>query len=218
MTETRETETQTTEARPPVGRIILGGLIVLVGLGWLLDATDAADIPWSALLPAALILIGVGILFTARERQEGGLVALGVILTLVLVLGASVPTPLRLRNLRGGIGDSVEAPPSIASVEDEYGHAIGKYTVDLSRVDFPAGTPKTIEVSLGIGELTVLVPPAVNVELESQAAIGDVVVFGRQESGISPGIDDTFPATRASNATLQLDVSLGIGKIEVRRK
>src|SRR5439155_13557872 len=48
----------TTRPPPPVGRIVLGAVLVVGGVAWLLDATNAVDIPWEAGLCGALVLVG----------------------------------------------------------------------------------------------------------------------------------------------------------------
>ena len=67
--------TETRPPRPSTARIIVGALILLIGVAWMLEITDAVDeIPWAYLLPAAVIVIGVGLLLldmVASETEEG---------------------------------------------------------------------------------------------------------------------------------------------------
>jgi len=41
------------------GRLVAGLLLVLFGVGWLLEVLDVIDFPWDVLLPVALVLVGV---------------------------------------------------------------------------------------------------------------------------------------------------------------
>jgi hypothetical protein len=42
---------------PATATVLVGALLVLVGIGWLLDAAGV-EVPWRAVLPAALIAVG----------------------------------------------------------------------------------------------------------------------------------------------------------------
>jgi hypothetical protein len=56
---------------PAAATVLVGALLVLVGIGWLLDAGGVA-VPWRALLPAALIAVGLAVLASAwplRQRR-----------------------------------------------------------------------------------------------------------------------------------------------------
>ena len=71
--------------RFPIGRLLAGVFLVLLGLGWLLDALGVPGIDWDLILPAALILVGIGLVVAARQTTgHGGLIALGIVLTVVL--------------------------------------------------------------------------------------------------------------------------------------
>ncbi|HET7519546.1 MAG TPA: hypothetical protein VFN05_18015, partial [Actinomycetes bacterium] len=70
----------TTEPIPPVERedrhgpaaatVLVGALLVLVGIGWLLDSAGI-EVPWRAVLPAALIAVGLACVAGAfRGRQH----------------------------------------------------------------------------------------------------------------------------------------------------
>jgi hypothetical protein len=43
---------------PASATVLAGALLVLVGVGWLLDA-NGVDVPWRAVLPASLIAVGL---------------------------------------------------------------------------------------------------------------------------------------------------------------
>ena len=60
-----------------LGRLALGALLLVLGIGWLLEILDVADVAWGAILPAALIVIALALLFGAGGRHSG-LITLGV--------------------------------------------------------------------------------------------------------------------------------------------
>jgi apolipoprotein N-acyltransferase len=43
---------------PAAATVLVGALLVLVGIAWLLDAAGV-EVPWRAVLPAALIAVGL---------------------------------------------------------------------------------------------------------------------------------------------------------------
>jgi hypothetical protein len=55
---------------PAVATVLVGALLVLVGIGWLLDESGVG-VPWRAVLPAALIAVGLATAAGAfRGRQH----------------------------------------------------------------------------------------------------------------------------------------------------
>ena len=52
---------------PAAATVLVGALLVLVGIGWLLDAAGVA-VPWRAILPASLIAVGLACVAGAFRR------------------------------------------------------------------------------------------------------------------------------------------------------
>jgi hypothetical protein len=197
-------------SRPPVtGRIVLGVLLVLAGLVWLVDAAGLVDVNWGALLPAGLVIVGVALIATARHGLNGGLVAIGIILT-VLVLVSSVVRPV---GVFSGIGERTARPTTAGEVETGYGLAMGQLTVDLRAVEVPRGT--TIEAGVGMGELVVIVPDGVTFHVRADVSAGEIVVLGGSRSGVAVRVDETVAGDGQTAFTL--DLTVGMGKIEVRQ-
>jgi len=207
---------------PRLGHIVLGAILVLIGVGWLLEALDVVDIPWRFLLPSALIIVGVALAVGARTGSHGGLVAVGVVLT-VLVLLAGALDVLADIPFSGGIGDKNHRPT--AAVQDEYRWGMGKMTLDLREADALAG--EEIEASVVIGELIVIVPDDVLLVITAHSGVGDVIVFGEESGGFDAGLECVGTALEISCggdgalnpalASLRLDLEVAIGKVEVQR-
>ena len=195
---------------PSLGQIAIGVILVLVGVGWLLEALDAVDVPWRSLLPATLIVIGILLMVGARRGRQGGLVALGVVLTVVLLL-ASVVEVLIDVPLTGGVGEKEFRPTT--NVEEEYRWALGSMTVDLRDAELLVG--REIEVSIAIGELVVILPREVSVEINARAGIGEVDVLGETSAGVGAEVDLTTPGS--AELVVRLDLDVAIGRVEVRR-
>lgn len=209
--------TPTTETRPPrttSARIIVGALILLIGVAWMLEIAGAVDeIPWSYLLPAAVIVIGAGLVADSRGPTHGGLVALGIILTIFLLVDVSVST----FNFTSGdtvIGPSRERPATVEELED-YGIFAGELTVDLRDVVFPVGETE-VNASAFAGSVRIMVPDEVTVELNAGTFAGEIRALGKRSEGLGPRIEETFTGEEADRI-LVLDVSTFAGEIEVTR-
>jgi hypothetical protein len=201
-------------SRPGGGRswdqLIAGGLLVLVGVLWLLDAAAGVDVPWRSLLPMALVVVGLATVAVALVRPAGELVTIGVVLTVLVVASAVAPPQLSVR-----IGDRTERPVSVEQADEPFAHGIGELTVDLRELDLVADT--TVEASLGVGEITVVVPSGVPLEVRGTAAVGDVAVLDQRSSGLGPRVDERFPA-EDGGPTLRVEVSVGVGQVRVERR
>ncbi len=193
---------------PPLGRTVAGAVLVLVGGLWLVEEFTDVDLPWTGVLAAILILVGATLMLAAGTGPHGGLVALGVVLTVMLV-GSSVFSVLADVPFTGGVGDNDLAPTVL---EDEYRWAVGSMTIDLSHAELDGGV---LEASVGIGELIVIIPTDA-VAIDAGAGIGEVLVFDTTQSGMSPEVIIGTPG--GAQPELRLVLRVGIGKVEVRRR
>jgi len=205
---------------PSLGHIVLGAVLVLIGVGWLLEALDVADVPWRFLLPSVLILVGVALVLGARTGRHSGLVAVGVVLT-VLVLAAGAIEVIMDVPLAGGIGDETHNPTT--TVDTEYRWGVGKMTLDLRQASDPAG--REIAASVVVGELVVIVPDDVPLLITARAGLGEVNVLGRTDDGVDPSLEcaggsraiDCSPGAASGERVLELNLEVALGKVEVRR-
>jgi hypothetical protein len=200
-----------------IGRLLVGVLIVLIGLGWLLEVLDVTEFPWDVLLPIALIVVGAALIVTSRSAGgHGALVTTGVVLTVALVLGSAIDFPLE-----GGVGDRSERPVTASQLAREYELAVGKLTLDLTGLSSELALSGTragaapVRARVGIGQLVVVVPAGVLVRVEARASLGSVRLYGSEEGGFDvqrvagpgPGVTPVF----------ELELSVGIGQVEVTR-
>ena len=196
------------------GRFVAGAIVALLGLGWLLESLDVAQIPWRVLLPATLIFVGVALITSSRSvKTHGALVAVGIVLTAVLTLGTAVDLPLA-----GGAGARSERPGSLAEVESEYRLGLGELTIDLTRlpVQVVGAKPVRIKASVGMGRLVVVLPTSVLASVRGHAGIGDVDVFGHARSGFDVRYDFEPKVPNGTPIHFVLDLSVGVGSVEVR--
>ena len=207
----------TTQPLPPADRhgpaaatVLVGALLVLVGIGWLLDA-GGVEVPWRAILPAALIAVGLACAAGAFQGRQHALMVVGVALTLVLSLGVAADWDLDLP--LAGVGDRSERPMSPAQLR-EYELGVGNFELDLRQLELPLGTT-TVKARVGIGQLVVQVPQGVSVQVVASSGLGNVQVFGEEDGGIGSRIDAS--SEQGGDRHLELDARVGLGEVRVDR-
>jgi hypothetical protein len=195
---------------PAAATVLVGALLVLVGIGWLLDAAGVA-VPWRAILPASLIAVGLACVAGAFRGRQHALMVVGVALAVVLSLAAAVDWDLDVP-LTGGVGDRTEQPRSPAELT-EYELAAGDLLVDLRQLQVPPGTT-AVEARVGVGELVVRVPAGVSVEVMARSGLGEVQVLGQEKGGLGSRLF-TIADAAGGRGTLRLDVRVGLVQVRV---
>lgn len=193
----------TDERGMPVGRLVLGAILLLIGAAWLLVTLEVVDVPIQSALAIGLALVGIVILIVGRH---GGLVTLGVILTVVLGFLSLLDVPFE-----GGVGERIFRPAGAADLRSEYRMALGELTVDLTAIEEGAALPD-LEVSAGMGQVVVILPEGVPVRLEGRAGAGEVDLLGSAQGGL--GVEHSVTE---DDAVWRLEVAVGMGEVEVRR-
>jgi Cell wall-active antibiotics response 4TMS YvqF len=196
---------------PATATVLVGALLVLVGIGWLLDAAGV-DVPWRAVLPAALIAVGLACAAGAFRGRQHTLMVVGVALIVVLSVAVAADWDLDVP-LAGGIGDRTERPATPADLTG-YELGVGNLTLDLRQLQVPPGTT-TVEARVGVGELVVELPDGVSVEVMASAGLGEVQVLGQQEGGFGSRVEAV--GLGGGDRRLQLDARVGLGQVRVER-
>jgi hypothetical protein len=192
----------------PLVRLVLGGILLVGGGLWLLSSLDVIDISLTAVLPVALILVGLALVLGSRTGRHSGLIVTGVILTVALAFASTFDI-----RLEGGVGQRDFAPKTIADLEPEYRLAMGELTLDLYDLELPAGTTR-VEASVGMGQLVIRVPESATVLAHATAGAGQVVLFGGENNGVDAelSVSRDGPGTLP---TLALELSVGLGQVDV---
>jgi phage shock protein PspC (stress-responsive transcriptional regulator) len=135
-----------------------------------------------------------------------------VLTTIAVVAGGAVAAV----EARGGIGERVERPRSASDLDDEYRLGAGHLELDLSRLELPAGETR-VEARVGFGELEIVLPAGVAVDVTSEVEWGDADVLGREEDGrdshervVDPGFGD-------ADRRLVVEAHVRGGELNVRR-
>jgi phage shock protein PspC (stress-responsive transcriptional regulator) len=193
----------------------------LVGLGL---AGVALAVLFSQAMPAAgfgwvLVLIaGLAILWSydaSRGSRRSRLLLrwlVGVTVTVIVALVAAVSLAFAWFDvgLGDGIGSRVEAPASSGELKAAYELGVGDLSVDLSGIG-PVTTETHVQAKVGMGELEIIVPRDVSVEVDARAKVGEVYVLNRHDDGRNAEV------STGSGGLLVIDAKVGAGRIDVIR-
>jgi phage shock protein PspC (stress-responsive transcriptional regulator) len=204
--------------RSPVPGLTIAALLIVMGILALLTRIGGWDLGPRAFIGSALLVVGLGLVaaaFSGGRTARGGLVALGIVLSLALITASTLPW----NGVRGGVGDRTFRPATEAQVRDVYRNGVGDMTVDLSRVDVSdLDGPITTRIEHGVGDVDITVPRDADVRLSIENGLGDIDAFdqGSVDRGFFPGtgsgswVDD-------GRAEINLVVHSGLGDVEVSR-
>jgi phage shock protein PspC (stress-responsive transcriptional regulator) len=219
--------------------IILGGVIGIVALSDLWwngpwwprpDGGIGLGLGAVAVVLALTLVMNSGGNRTVGSRLRWLLVTLVLASVAVVVVAAATVFSIEAASgvpLRGGIGDTQYHPTSTSQLVPNYRLAAGNLTVDLSEMTFRTGTTH-VTASVGFGRLLVEVPPGPTVSVVAHSGLGDVEVFGQNNSGLSTVQtmqstgQSTGQSTEQSGGTrsgsrhhLVIDADAGVGQVQV---
>lgn len=204
----------TPPSREPHSR--LGGIVVSVavlatGVLGVIDLAGAA-IAGSAYLALPLAIVGIGLVVGAWYGRARWLIAIGVVLSVILGIVTLV------ERLDAGSSSVNWRPAGIDQLDHRYKIDLGNAVLDLSAVDF-TGRTESVDVSVSIGDLTVIVPENVDVSAEATVDVGNANVFGNQWSGIGQPTHSVTDngADGVGGGALTIRASVDVGDLEVRR-
>jgi predicted membrane protein len=203
-------QTPPTPRRNLAPRVVAGGVLVLVGALWLLERLDVFELTVTTVLAIGTIVVGLALMVLATDGPHSGLIVFGTILALVTTLTAAAP----LEGFQGGVGERDVEIAEVADLLSEYNLAMGNMTIDLTELG-DIDRLVTVNASVGMGELVILVPEGLPVSVEAAAGAGDLEIFDRQANGLS--VDQTFESEGFDEATsgLIIEADVFMGRVEV---
>jgi len=209
-------------APPPGGRAPGGAatrsLTLLVISLLLVGAGCAAlvGLHLTVFLSLALVVVGLALLSGGRWGRSRGLIPVGILL--VVALGMSTAVNFVGVPLRGGAGERRWQPLTVDELPDEYRLGVGSLHLDLTDLRPGRGDDDVeIDASVGVGELVVTVPPAVDVVVEGRAGVGELDLLGQRRSGRDVEQVVRQTSSRFDGPTFELDLEVGMGEVRVRR-
>ena len=205
-----------------VGLLSVGIVLVGLGLGAALDGPMGFP-GSSATLGFLIALTGVSLVVLALgiSGRGSGFSGLLVVVLGLLLLASSAASRV---DVQDGVGDRTWTPvPASGSSSFELG--AGDATLDLSRldtgVDTARTTPQVIEVEMGVGGLTILVPAGLDARVDASVGIGSIRHTGGTVTGVteSSGTDRTSSTTYGDEPVdVVVDAQLGLGEITIQEQ
>ncbi len=188
---------------------IAAALLVAAGAGLLGDA-GVVTVSVQSVLALCLTVVGLGLVVGAFRTPPRSLIAIGLLLVPVVLAAGISDVPLR-----GGAGDRLWEPTTVAQLSGGYRLAAGQLTVDLTRVNFGAGG-SSVTAEVGLGDLEVIVPDGVPVTVRARVGAGDAHLLDRDQNGLDVDLSVQADGTPGVGR-LTLDLHTGLGSIHVRR-
>jgi hypothetical protein len=204
--------------RSRLGRATLSATAIALGTLALVHLVGA-EIDVSAYFAVALTIVGLGLVAGAWLGRARLLIPLGIALSIGLLAATaseSAPYPDRSR-------PEIFMPLTVEELNlnnPRHFERPGSVTIDLSGIDF-TGQNVSFEATTEIGEMIVILPPNVDVEVRARVEIGDAQVFRNSWGGFSDDwrtvIDDGDDGPDPSGNKLTLILSVDVGNLEVHR-
>jgi phage shock protein PspC (stress-responsive transcriptional regulator) len=201
--------------RSAVPGITVAGLLIVVGVLVLVTRFTAWGIGPRGFLGSALLVVGLGLVaaaFTGGRRARGGLITLGVVLSLALLAASSGPW-----HVGDGFGDRTYHPVAASQVRTLYDGGVGDMTVDLSDVRLRGvDDPIRTRIEHGVGDVQVRLPESADVRITVDSGLGDVDVLDEGSA------DGYFPGEGAGwsndgDPEFVITIDSGVGDVEVSR-
>ena len=207
--------------------LVIGlALLALLLVFTLFDGFDHAG-DGIGLLILLLLVGGVAFIWSRAARRDrrrsaatGGrsirwrVAAVAAIATLLAVPFAAAG--IAISHAKGGLGDRVERPATVADLEDEYRLGAGELELDLHGLELPPGETH-VKARLGFGELHVIVPADAAVRATGKVDWGEVSVLGLDGEGRDIGQTVSDERFDAAERRLVIDAHVRGGELEVRR-
>lgn len=217
--------------RPPApaaaapGPRSIGGLVFLTALvaGGLGTGLSWEQQPLGTALQiglvAALAVFGLGLLVSSLLGRTGFGTVLMAVVTAVLLAGATMlPKEIGTEWAR-----QEWRPAEVSAVQQRYELGTGDARLDLSGVTVPPGESVRTRLGVGAGRAAVVVPKGVTVKVRAEAGLGEIRLEEGQRVQVRINSDQsserTLPPPEGAKpaGTIELEVEVGVGQVEVSR-
>jgi phage shock protein PspC (stress-responsive transcriptional regulator) len=186
------------------------------GDAWWLLLVAGGLIVWITRHPAADPTKDAGELAAEDSRRVRRALRTSVIAVLAFValilVAAAVFAAIFHVHVGRGIGDRQYTVTSMQELRDDYRLGIGDLEVDLSALQLPEGETR-VDASVDVGDLQVIVPQGVALQVQADAQAGYVNVLGVTDDGRNADVD----LTESGDHVLVLDAHVGAGSVRIER-
>lgn len=205
---------------PPRGAspaVTLAVLCLAAGIIALLTVVDVVSFGYATTIAGGLVVIGAAMIVGAWRGRSRWLIFLGIPAVGLLIMDEAMPVPFS-----AGMGDRTVFVDRDGAGSRHSEYAIGELTLDLRHVDDDAGSPVEVVGELGFGELIVIIPDDMTVEIDAHVQFGSIEEPDRPSDDGGVDIDRSFtierdpdtPESRGRN--VKLDLEVGMGQVTVR--
>lgn len=206
-----------------LGLLAVGGAVLLSratlwpqGDAWLLLLVAGGLILWITRHPAADPAKDATELAAEDSRRvrralRRTAIVLASFVALVLVAAAVFAAVFHVHVGRG-IGERTYAVTDVRSLENDYRLGIGDLELDLGALQLPKGETH-VGTSVDVGDLQIIVPKDVALQVHAEAQAGYVEVLGATDDGSNADID----VTETGDRVLVLDAHVGAGSVRIER-
>lgn len=204
---------------PRVTAVTLAAALLAGGVTGLVLLLTGGSV--TILLGVLLAVLGAGLVVGAFLRTGRGLIPIALVTA--AITWAVVANPFD--GWSGQYSEQRYAPASAAAVLPSYAAGVGSLELDLRGVDLsvPPGAPAApvrTAIDAEAGDVQILVPPNADVTLRGEVGFGHIG-FGERNSGGPDSrldvVDDLGADGVRSGRPIVLDVSAGVGNVEVHR-
>jgi phage shock protein PspC (stress-responsive transcriptional regulator) len=196
----------------PFGSVLVGATMLAACVGFLVDRAGWVDVQWRVLGALLLVVVGVVLVGGATLGRPPGLLGAGSWLMVLLLLATVFRVPLG-----SGVGARDLRPvEAVGAATHLFGGSLEVDAVDLL-LDDPDG-PEILDVSVAVGDLSVVVPRGVEVSVEARAGLGSVTVFAEAISGVSAERSFTSSGFDGSSGQLIVRAAVGLGRVIVEQE
>jgi phage shock protein PspC (stress-responsive transcriptional regulator) len=148
------------------------------------------------------------------RRLRRVVVTIGLVVASLLAAALiAVAAVLAVFDVHRSIGDRTYAVTSAQDLRSEYRLGIGSMKLDLAALQLPEGETRVVDARVDIGDLDVIVPSGVALQVHGTAEVGEVDLLGNAEDGRNVENDLRETGTRV----LVLDAHVGAGAVRVER-
>jgi len=202
--------------RLPIATFSLVAALVFVGIASAIEALSSWNVPalWVTVIAVLIVVIGLGISIVVNRVWL-------LIVPLLALVGLLTMLTIAQPHLDGGAGQRTLTPTTVAAAEQVEHLGAGELKIDLRSL--PAGTDEVnVRAEVGMGRLNVIVPPDVTVLLNTELGMGVVQLDGNDiaqgaRQSDSRTVDPLDPAVGEPTRTIVLDLTMGMGQIDVER-
>ncbi|WP_353507219.1 PspC domain-containing protein [Gordonia sp. ABSL1-1] len=164
------------QRRSPLTLIVIGLAIIVAAIGAAANNAGADWFTTGRVLSLSLFVVGAGLVGGALRRRSTGRHSSGLV-PVALGLGAAVVIATAGSHgftgliPPGGVGERNWKPIAETDIKPEYSLGMGDMTLDLRHITLTAD--RTVRLRAGLGQITVHVPPTMNVRADCSTTVGD---------------------------------------------